>query len=189
MILPDHEIRRAIAYGEIGYTPFDPALVQPASIDMRLDSYFRVYDSYKGPVDPANPERRTGAPIVGDEFVLSPQHFALASTIERVTFPNDIVGRLEGKSSLARMGLFIHVTAGFFDPGFDGYATLEIFNANPNPVILRTGMRICQMSFMRLSSPAESPYGSSHLGSKYQHQERGPQESAYYKNFKDGKPL
>lgn len=183
MILSDIEIIQAVARDEIGITPFDTKQVQPASYDMMLDRYFRTYDR-RGAVDPIEPDRRTHM-VEGDVFIVPSQGFVLASTVERVRFPTWCVGRLEGKSSLARMGIFIHVTAGFIDPGFEGYVTLEVFNANPNAVVLHAGMPICQMSFMRMGRAANVPYGKGKLGSKYQDQERGPQESAYYKNFEE----
>jgi dCTP deaminase len=182
-MMADFEICAAIEEGEIGYEPFDSTLIQPASIDMRLDRYFRFYPSDEyDPIDPFDPERRTVG-VEGEKLMVRPQQFMLASTKERITLPANIVGRLEGKSSLARMGLFVHVTAGFFDPGFDGFATLEIFNANPSPIVLHENMTICQMSFMRMAASADRPYGSGRV-SKYQHQAQGPQESAYYKNAK-----
>lgn len=187
MILCDIEIATSIEHHEIGVEPYDETLLQPASLDMRLDRYFRFYDDWHdigatGPVvDPKSPDRRTKQ-IEADEYVLRPQGFVLASTVEKVRFPSHMVGRIEGKSSLARMGVFIHVTAGFIDPGFEGYVTLEVFNGNPNPVKLYAGMPVCQMSFHRLGRSAVRPYGLVE-GSKYQDQPQGPQESAYYKNF------
>lgn len=185
MLLPDREIQSFIESGIIGYDPFDPALIQPASIDMRLDRYYRYFTRSRGgrlEIDPKDPTPRTTMREVSDYYLLEPQTLVLASTIERVRLPDWITGRLEGKSSLARMGLFVHVTAGFFDPGFEGFATLEIFNGNSLPIKLYPHMPICQMSFMQMAGPASAPYGEG-SGGKYQDQQRGPVESRYWKNF------
>ena len=188
MILPDHEIFKQRAGGALGIDPFSPDQIQPASYDMLLDQYFRVYDNFmrRHPVDPKSPERRT-MPVpssgTGQPVVIRPHGFMLASTVERVRMPSHLVGRVEGKSSLARMGLFVHVTAGFVDPGFEGHITLELYNANNVPIRLYPGMPICQMSFERLCTPSERPYGHNKLKSKYADQDRGPVESMYYKNF------
>lgn len=191
MILPDHEIKTAVGKGVIGIEPFMPDQVQPASYDMRLGTFFRTYegtyDSRKSPVDPKSPLRRTSmTQCPEDGFIELPaRRFCLASTIERVTLPAEIVARVEGKSSLARMGLFVHVTAGFIDPGFSGHITLELFNGNHLGVILYPGMLICQLSFERMHSAAERPYGHGAIGSKYGGDEPGPVESMYHRNYEE----
>lgn len=190
MILPDHEIFKQRAGGALGIEPFYEAQVQPASYDMLLGDKFRVYDNWnhRHPIDPKSPERRTTLRKVNKDksFILRACSFALAFTVEKVRMPSHLVGRVEGKSSLARMGLFVHVTAGFVDPGFEGHITLELFNANDVPIRLYPGMPVCQMSFERLSTPSQKPYGHDSLGSKYANQEDGPVESMYYKNFPEG---
>lgn len=192
MILPDHDIFRHRADGSLGIDPFDPAQIQPASYDMRLGHLFRYY--YNDPdreaafdtIDPKSPERRTVLDEISEEgLVLGPKTFILASTVEKVRIPSELVGRVEGKSSLARMGLFVHVTAGFIDPGFEGHVTLELFNGNHFGIKLYPGMPICQMSFERLTSAAERPYGHGATGSKYANQADGPVESMYHTNFRN----
>lgn len=193
-MIPDHKIRTLIQDEWIEIEPFDPSAIQPASIDMRLDRHFRWYPKLgennvpgiPDPVDPKSPKRLTISATIheDDHFKMYPGAFVLASTIERITFPDDIGGRIEGKSSLGRMGLFVHVTAGFIDPGFSGQVTLELYNANPNPILLYPGMKICQMSFHSMDSPCEKPYGSQGVGSKYTGvQAEGPVESMYFRNF------
>lgn len=205
-MLVDHQIAHQIDTGKLIINPWDPTKLQPASVDLTLDNKFRIYRSSgrgvnRSTIDVRSTERRTKLIEVseGASFRLPSLGFALASTIECVTLPNNMIGRLEGKSSLARMGLFVHVTAGFFDPGFSGYCTLELFNAAPFAIDLIPGMPICQMGFdlsapdpekhfgswgteklMNVSPPARNPYSG-----KYMNQERGPQESMYYKNFPD----
>jgi dCTP deaminase len=190
LILPDHEIFRARANGTLGIDPFGPEKIQPASYDLSLDKYIRYYpyDAFaSGPfdtIDPKSPARLTTPDEIDDEgLVLGERQFLLASTVEKIRMPSHLVGRVEGKSSLARMGLFVHVTAGFIDPGFEGHITLELFNANHFGIKLYPNMPIAQISFERLSSPAEKPYGSKGLGSKYGNEPPGPVESAYYRNF------
>ena len=181
MVLSDRDIRAAIQSGRIGIDPFDPALVQPASLDIRLDHRFRVFRSTRHPyIDVAKLQEdltelvdaRDGA------FILHPGEFVLGSTRERIRLPDDLVSRVEGKSSLGRLGLLIHSTAGFIDPAWDGHITLELSNVNTLPITLYPGMRIGQLSFFRLSSAAERPYGSPELGSRYQGQS-GPTPSRY----------
>lgn len=197
-MLVDHQIQRALKRGDLEIDPWNPSALQPALVDLTLDRFFRTYDAKNIlPIDPRSPVRRTILREVadGDWFVLPSMSFALASTVERVRIPDNMIGRLEGKSSLARMGLFVHVTAGFFDPGFNGFATLELFNAAPCPMKLYPGMPICQMGFDISAEekdwkagtgyhawcpPAEHPYFG-----KYMNQSQGPQESMYYKNFTD----
>lgn len=184
--LSDQTIKACIEHGRITIDPFDPDRVQPASIDLTLDRFFKepVFPVSKT-VDPRVEQqyRDITVPESGGFYKLPALGFALASTVERITLGNDIIGRLEGKSSLGRLGLTAHITAGFFDPGFDGHATLELFNANLMPIILYPGMPICQMSFAHMTTAAENPYGSDTLNSKYQHQERGPKGSQFHRNF------
>jgi len=166
--------------------PFDPTMVQPSSIDVRLDRFFRLFDNHKYPfIDPASeqPELTRLVEVdAGEAFVLHPGEFVLASTWETVTLPDDVAARVEGKSSLGRLGLLTHATAGFVDPGFTGHVTLELSNVATLPIKLWPGMKIGQLCFFRLSSPAEHPYGSASRGSHYQGQ-RGPTASRSYENF------
>lgn len=193
MILPDHKIEIAVRNGSIGITPYDRHQIQPASYDLRLDRYFRFYVRPKNKngkppiIDVKSPLRMTDQIEVENYFEIGPHDFVLASSIERFKFPFNIAGRCEGKSSLGRMGLTIHVTAGFFDPGFEGTATLELSNVNSMPIRIYPGMKIAQMSFHEMSAPCAVPYGWGELGSKYIRQgddEPGPKESEYFRNFK-----
>lgn len=185
MILPDHEIATAIAAGVLGVDPFEPTNIQPASLDIRLDAVFRVFDHQAEIIDP-----RSGASIShgvalnpGQHMVLLPGEFMLASSVETFRFPSDLAGQLGGKSSLGRLGLQIHATAGFIDPGFHGMVTLELSNVARLPIRLYPGMKIAQMVFLRMASPCLRPYGSdAALGSKYMGQE-GPVESRSHRNF------
>ena len=188
MVLSDRTIRRLIAEGRIGIEPFDPSLMQPSSLDVRVDRYFRVFRNSRYPyIDvKADQEELTELVEAGDEaFILHPGEFVLGSTLERVTLPDDLVARLEGKSSLGRLGLLIHSTAGFIDPGWDGHVTLELSNVANLPITIYPEMKIGQISFVQLSEAAERPYGSEGIGSKYQGQ-RGPTPSRYWQNFRDG---
>ncbi len=182
MILSDRSLREALAAGTIVVEPLAPGALQPSSIDLRLDTKFLVFRNYSaGFIDlAAIPDELTELIEVpfGGSFMLHPGEFVLGATIERVRVANDLVARLEGKSSLGRLGLLIHSTAGFIDPGFDGHVTLELSNVAQLPITLYPGMRVGQISFLRMTSPAELPYGSSALDSKYQHQ-RGPTPSRY----------
>jgi dCTP deaminase len=191
MVLSDRTIRRLIAEGRIGIEPFDELLVQPSSIDVRIDRLFRVFRNSRYPyIDVKQPMEDLTELVQteGDEpFILHPGEFVLASTLERITLPDDLVARLEGKSSLGRLGLLIHSTAGFIDPGWDGHVTLELSNVANLPITIYVGMRIGQLSFVRLSEPAETPYGSERVGSKYQGQ-TGPTPSRYWQNFEDDGP-
>jgi len=186
VVLSDRTIASRIADGSIGIDPYDDALLQPSSVDVRVDSRFRVFHNARYPyIDVKQPQEALTelVEIDGDEpFILHPGEFVLGSTLERMTLPNDLVARLEGKSSLGRLGLLIHSTAGFIDPGFDGHVTLELSNVANLPITIYDGMKIGQISFMQLTEPASAPYGSSALGSKYQGQ-RGPTPSRYYENF------
>jgi len=187
MVLSDRTIRKEIEAGNIGIDPFDPSAIQPASLDLRLGRQFRVFKNSRIPfidVKKEYPDLTELVEIEGDEpFVLHPGEFALAVTYERVRLPNYIVGRLEGKSSLGRLGLLVHSTAGYVDPGWDGALTLELSNVANLPIALYHGMKVSQLSFLMLTEPAEHPYGSREAGSKYQGQE-GPTPSRYYLNFK-----
>jgi dCTP deaminase len=186
MLLADRDIRAEVAAGRIALDPFDEAMVQPSSIDVRLDRYFRVFENHRYPhIDPAaeQPDLTRLVEPEGDEpFILHPGEFALGSTFEVVSLPDDVASRLEGKSSLGRLGLLTHSTAGFIDPGFTGHVTLELSNVATLPITLWPGMKIGQLCFFRLSSPAEHPYGSQQSGSRYQGQ-RGPTPSRSHLNF------
>ncbi len=185
MVLSDKTIRALLDAGRIEIDPYDPALLQPSSVDVRVDRYFRVFRNSRYPYIDVKQEQEdlTEMVEIGDEpFILHPGEFVLGSTLERVKLPDDLVARLEGKSSLGRLGLLIHSTAGFIDPGWDGHVTLELSNVANLPITIYHGMKIGQLSFVQLSEAAEHPYGSSGLGSKYQGQ-RGPTPSRYWKNF------
>jgi dCTP deaminase len=188
VVLSDAAIRRAIDTGAIGIDPYEPELMQPSSLDVRVDRFFRVFRNSRYPFIDVRVEQEELTELVeveGDEaFILHPGEFVLGSTLERVTLPNDLVARLEGKSSLGRLGLLIHSTAGFIDPGWDGHVTLELSNVANLPITIYPRMKIGQISFVQLSEPAERPYGSGGLGSKYQGQ-RGPTPSRYWQNFSE----
>ncbi len=186
VLLSDRDIRAAIKAGRLGLDPLDDSLIQPSSVDVRLDNLFRVFNNTRYThIDPA--ERQDDLttlvePKVDEPFVLHPGEFVLGSTLERCTLPDDLAGRLEGKSSLGRLGLLTHSTAGFIDPGFSGHITLELSNVANLPITLWPGMKIGQLCLLRLTSPAEHPYGSAKAGSKYQGQ-RGPTPSRSYQSF------
>ncbi|MEP7762704.1 dCTP deaminase [Sanguibacter sp. 25GB23B1] len=186
MLLSDRDIRDELNTGRIGLDPFEPEMIQPSSIDVRLDRYFRLFDNHKYPfIDPSQDQpdlTRLVEAEPGEPFVLHPGEFVLGSTYEAVTLPDDVAARLEGKSSLGRLGLLTHSTAGFIDPGFSGHVTLELSNVATLPIMLWPGMKIGQLCFFRLSSPAEHPYGSARYGSRYQGQ-RGPTASRSSQNF------
>jgi dCTP deaminase len=186
VVLSDRTIATLIAEGRIGIDPYDESLLQPSSVDVRVDRFFRVFHNARYPyIDVTEPQEALTevVEVEGDEpFILHPGEFVLGSTLERVALPDDLVARLEGKSSLGRLGLLIHSTAGFIDPGFDGHVTLELSNVANLPITIYHGMKIGQISFMRMTEPASTPYGSSALGSKYQGQ-RGPTPSRYWQNF------
>lgn len=188
MVLSDRTIRRRLAAGDIVIDPLGANAIQPASVDLRLGNLFRVFRNSQVPFIDVKREYPDLTELVeiDDEkpFVLHPGEFALAVTFERVRIPSDIVGRLEGKSSLGRLGLLIHSTAGYVDPGWDGALTLELSNVANLPIMLYHGMKVSQISFLELSEPAEFPYGSKEAGSKYQHQV-GPTPSKYYLNFRE----
>ncbi|UUZ44400.1 dCTP deaminase [Janibacter limosus] len=186
MLLSDRDIRAEIDGGRVALEPWDPAMVQPSSVDVRMDKYFRLFDNHKYPViDPAadQPDLTRLIEVEPDEgFVLHPGEFVPGSTLETVTLPDDPAARVEGKSSLGRLGLLTHATAGFVDPGFSGHVTLELSNVATLPIRLWPGMKIGQLCFFRLSSPAEHPYGSAAYGSHYRGQ-RGPTASRSFANF------
>ena len=186
MLLSDGDIQKEIDSGRVKVEPFDPAMLQPSSVDVRLDRFFRVFENHMySVIDPAaeQPDLTRAVEIKGsDEFILHPGEFVLASTYEVITLPDDVAGRLEGKSSLGRLGLLTHSTAGFIDPGFSGHITLELSNVANLPVKLYPGMKIGQLCLFRLSSPAVNPYGSAKYGSRYQNQ-RGPTASKSWLNF------
>ena len=186
MVLSDRSIRTEVEAGRIVVEPFDETMIQPSSVDVRVDRRFRVFHNARYPfIDVRQPmDELTEAVEISDTdpFILHPGEFVLGQTLERVRLPNDIVARLEGKSSLGRLGLLIHSTAGFVDPGFEGNLTLELSNVANLPVTIYYGMPIGQISFVRLDSPAERPYGSGEAGSKYQGQAE-PTPSRFHLNF------
>ncbi len=186
MLLSDRDIMAELEAKRVGLEPLDPAMIQPSSIDVRLDRYFRVFENHRYPhIDPAEDQSELTREVEpqGDEpFILHPGEFVLGSTYEVVSLPDDVAARLEGKSSLGRLGLLTHSTAGFIDPGFSGHVTLELANVANLPIKLWPGMKIGQLCFFRLSSPAEHPYGSSKYGSRYQGQ-RGPTPSRSHLSF------
>jgi dCTP deaminase len=186
MVLSDRTITRLLDEGRIGIDPYDATLMQPSSVDVRVDRYFRVFRNSRYPYIDVKQEQEELTELVeiDDEtpFILHPGEFVLGSTLERVKLPDDVVARLEGKSSLGRLGLLIHSTAGFIDPGWDGHVTLELSNVANLPITIYHAMKIGQISFMQMTEPAAMPYGSGALGSKYQGQQ-GPTPSRYWKNF------
>ncbi len=186
MILSDRTIKQEVADGRIIIEPYDEAAIQPSSVDLRLDHRFIVFRNHTmGHIDlKANLESLTDMVEASDDdpFILHPSEFVLGSTAERVAIPADLVGRIEGKSSLGRLGLLIHTTAGFVDAGWDGQLTLEFSNVSSLPITLYPGMKIGQISFIRMTTEADNPYGTGSLGSKYQGQ-RGPRPSRYWENF------
>ncbi len=188
VILSDRTIREQLAAGRIVIDPLDESLIQPSSIDVRISNLFRVFRNHTRGVidvkqDMVDLTELVEIPVDGDEaFMLHPGEFVLGSTFERIAVPDDLVGRVEGKSSLGRLGLLIHSTAGFIDAGFYGHITLELANVASLPITLYPGMKIGQVSFMQMTTPADNPYGQGASGSKYQGQ-RGPTPSRYFENF------
>jgi dCTP deaminase len=186
MVLSDRTIARLLDEQRIVIEPYDESLLQPSSVDVRVDRFFRVFHNARyAYIDVKEPqEDLTELVEIDDErpFILHPGEFVLGSTLERIVLPDDLVARLEGKSSLGRLGLLIHSTAGFIDPGWDGHVTLELSNVANLPITIYHGMKIGQISFMQLSEAADHPYGSGDLGSKYQGQ-MGPTPSRYWQNF------
>jgi dCTP deaminase len=188
VVLSDRSIREQIEAERIVIDPFDESLVQPSSVDVRVDRTFRVFHNGRythiDVREPMEDLTELVAPPEGEPFILHPGEFVLGQTLERVTLPNDLVARLEGKSSLGRLGLLIHSTAGFVDSGFSGNLTLELSNVANLPITIYYGMPIGQISFMRMDGPVEHPYGGGETGSKYQGQAE-PTASRFYLNFKD----
>ena len=186
MLLSDRDIKAEIAAGRIRLEPYDEVMVQPASVDIRLDRFFRTFENHRYQfIDPRQeqPDLTRAVEVAPDEaFVLHPGEFVLGSTFEVVSLPEDVAARVEGKSSLGRLGLLTHATAGFIDPGFTGHVTLELSNVANLPVTLWPGMKIGQLCFIKMSSASEHPYGSSVYGSRYQNQ-RGPTPSRSFQNF------
>jgi dCTP deaminase len=190
VLLSDRDIRSEIKSGRVTVEPFDEAMIQPSSVDVRLDKFFRVFENHKySVIDPSIEQAELTREVIAEDdeaFILHPGEFVLASTYEVITLPDDIAGRLEGKSSLGRLGLLTHSTAGFIDPGFSGHITLELSNVANLPVKLYPGMKIGQLCLIKLSSPAEHPYGSAVYASRYQGQ-RGPTASRSFMNFHKSK--
>jgi dCTP deaminase len=173
-VLSDGTIVRLVEEGRVRIDPWDPALVQPASVDLRLGSSFRVFHNHRtSAIDLRDPPQNLTEEVPieeGQPFVIHPGEFVLGRTLEWVELPHDIVARIEGKSSLGRLGLIVHATAGFCDPGWKGTLTLELTNLTRIPIRLYAGLPIAQLSFMTLDRPAQRPYGSPELGSHYQGQ-------------------
>src|SRR3954454_14218778 len=191
VVLSDRSIREEVAAGRIRLDPFDDGLVQPCSVDVRCDRRFRVFHPGRYPyidVKQPMPELTELVEIDGDRaFILHPGEFVLGATLERLGLPDDLVARLDGKSSLGRLGLQVHSTAGLADPGFEGQITLELSNVASLPITIYPGMRVAQLVFERLTTPADRPYGHGRLGSKYQGQ-TGPTPSEYHRNFAADEP-
>ena len=189
MLLSDRDLRAEVKAGRLVIDPYDDSLVQPSSVDVRLDRYFRVFENHRYPhIDPAEEQDELTRLVevdVDEPFILHPGEFVLGSTYEVIGLADDLAARLEGKSSLGRLGLLTHSTAGFIDPGFNGHVTLELSNVATLPIKLWPGMKIGQVCVLRLTSPAEHPYGSSVYGSRYQGQ-RGPTPSRSHVNFRRG---
>jgi dCTP deaminase len=187
VILSDRTIREELASGRITIEPLGEGALQPSSVDLHVDRLFRVFRNHTTRVIDVKEDQTDLTELVevaeGDAFILHPGEFALGSTSERVALPDDLVARLEGKSSLGRLGLLIHSTAGFVDAGWDGHLTLELSNVANLPITIYPGMKIGQISFLRMTTPADHPYGTGNLGSKYRGQ-RGPTASRYFENFR-----
>jgi dCTP deaminase len=192
MILSDRDILREIEAGRLAIEPFERECVQPSSVDLHLGNQLLLFrNSHRPFIDVKQPVDELMEPHevpYGESFAVHPLEVLLASTYEAVTLPDDLVARLEGKSSLARLGLQVHATAGFVDPGWHGHLTLELSNVTKFPILIYPGMKIAQISFMRMSSPVLVPYGSQRLHSKYQG-ERGPTASRYYQEFLTGRAM
>src|SRR5438105_10902599 len=191
MVLSDRTIRRLLENGRVRIEPYDESLLQPSSVDVRVDRLFRVFRNNRYPHIDVKREQEDLTELVeiGDEpFILHPGEFVLGSTLERITLPDDLVGRLEGKSSLGRLGLLIHSTAGYVDPGWDGNLTLELSNVANLPITLYYGMKIGQISFQQMPSPVDVAYGDARIGSKYRGQ-RDPTASLYHRDFERGRLL
>jgi dCTP deaminase len=191
-VLSDRDIRDAIEHGRVRIDPYDPTCIQPSSVDLHLDREFRVFRNNRYPyidVRERQPDLTELVSVADDEpFILHPNEFVLGQTLEWIELPDDLVSRIEGKSSLGRIGLLIHSTAGYVDPGWRGNLTLELSDVANLPIALYYGMKIGQISFFRMSSPVERPYGSRELGSKYQGQST-PTASAFYRDFDSGRRI
>src|SRR3989440_8038725 len=188
MVLSDRTIARLLDEGRIEIDPYEDSLLQPSSVDVRVDRYFRVFHNNRYPFIDVREEQEDLTELVEVSerpFILHPGEFVLGSTLERIRLADDLVARLDGKSSLGRLGLLIHSTAGFIDPGWDGHVTLELSNVANLPVTIYPGMKIGQISFMQSTEPAATPYGAASIGSKYKGQ-KGPTPSRYFKNFEEG---
>ena len=189
-VLADRDIRIALQEGRIRIDPYDEDCLQPSSVDLHLDREFRVFHNYRyARIDPREEQPDLTEPTAIDDdepFILHPGEFVLGQTLEWVELPDDLVSRLEGKSSLGRLGLLIHSTAGYVDPGWKGNHTLELSNVANLPIALYFGMRIGQISFFEMSGSVERPYGSKGLGSRYQGQ-RSPTASGAYRDFEDSR--
>src|SRR3984885_5640713 len=186
MVLSDRSFLEAIREGQIGIDPFDESCVQPSSVDLHVDRYFRLFRNHSSRVIDVREDQEDLTELVDvgeDPLILHPGEFVLGSTVEKVSLPADLVARLEGKSSLGRLGLLIHSTAGFVDAGWTGHLTLELSNVANLPITVYPGMKIGQISFLRMTTPADRPYGSDDLHSKYQGQ-WGPTQSRYFENFR-----
>ena len=188
MMLSDATIRQELAAGRIVIDPLDESCIQPSSVDLHLDRYFRVFLNHTTGMIDVKEDQENLTELVKVEpdeepFILHPGEFVLGSTLEHVGIPNDLVARLDGKSSLGRLGLLVHATAGFVDPGFEGHLTLELANVANLPITMYPGMKVGQISFLMMTTAADTPYGTTEAGSKYQGQ-RGPTPSRYYKNFR-----
>jgi dCTP deaminase len=187
VILSDRSLREALATGRIIVDPLDDSCIQPSSIDLKVDGLFRVFRNHTAAVIDVRQDLEDLTELVSipsdGVFMLHPGEFVLGSTAERISVPDDLVARIEGKSSLGRLGLLIHSTAGFIDAGFDGHITLELSNVANLPITIYPGMKIGQISFLEMTTPADHPYGSGAKGSKYQGQ-RGPTPSRYFENFR-----
>src|SRR3984957_16991643 len=188
MVFSDRSIREALDSGRIVIDPRDDSCIQPSSVDLHVDRYFRLFRNHTSRVIDVREDQEDLTELVdiGEDLplILHPGEFVLGSTLEKVQLPDDLVARLEGKSSLGRLGLLIHSTAGFVDAGWDGHLTLELSNVANLPITVYPGMKIGQISFIKMTTSADHPYGSGDLGSKYQHQ-RGPTPSRYFENFRD----
>ena len=191
-VLSDRDIRSALQAGRVRIDPYDASCLQPSSVDLHLDADFRVFRNNRYPyIDVRAPQPDLTEPVSiaeDEQFILHPNEFVLGQTLEWVELPDDLVARIEGKSSLGRLGLLIHSTAGYVDPGWKGNLTLELSNVANLPIALYRGMKIGQISFFKMSSAVERPYGSRELGSKYQGQS-SPTESQFYRDFEAHKPV
>lgn len=181
MVLSDRTIKEQLAAGRLVIDPLDESLIQPSSVDVRVAGQFRVFANNRQPyIDVREPSEDLTdlVEVAGDTpFILHPGEFVLGTTLERVAIPDDLVARLEGKSSLGRLGLLIHSTAGYIDPGWDGDITLELSNVSRLPITIYAGMRIGQLSFQTLTTPVDTAYQGKYLG------QRGPTASRAHQDF------